>query len=384
MSGHPAALISGIRPADRADPVAVRAHLDDLTKPPGSLGRLEALAVRLARIYGDPPPPLRRRAVLLFAADHGVAARGVSAYPPEVTAQMCRNFAAGGAAINAIARAVGADVVIVDVGVDADAAALPGVVSRKVRRGTRDLSIEPAMTRTETLEAMRAGFELAAGRAESTDIFALGDMGIGNTTAAAAVTAALTGAQPESVVGAGTGLDAAGIERKRRVVNEAVARIDPAADPVDVLAHVGGLEIAALAGATLGAASVGRAVVCDGFITTAAALAAVRFCHDVADYLIASHRSVEPGHTVQLAALGLDPLLDLELRLGEGTGAALALPLIEAAAGVLREMATFHGAGVSRETGPTLAPAGAVNPTEHRSAGTAAPSDDAPRTGDAR
>ncbi|MGH7506847.1 MAG: nicotinate-nucleotide--dimethylbenzimidazole phosphoribosyltransferase [Longimicrobiales bacterium] len=340
-------LISGMRPPGRATVPAVRARLDRLTKPRGSLGALEDLAVRLARIYGDPPPPLRRRMVIVFAGDHGVAVRGVSAYPAEVTAQMCRNFAAGGAAINAIARAVGATVVIADVGVDAELENVTGVVACKVRRGTRDLSVGPAMTRAETLEAMRVGAELVSERAASIDIFALGEMGIGNTTAAAAVTAALTGVPADAVVGTGTGIDAAQWVRKRRLIDHALERITTPADSVEVLSEVGGLEIAALVGAMLAAARAGRAVVLDGFISTAAALAAVQFCPHLSDYLVASHRSVEPGHTVQLNALGLVPLLDLRLRLGEGTGAALALPVLEAAAGVLRDMATFEGADVS-------------------------------------
>lgn len=341
-----AGVVAEIEPAARTDEAAVRAHLDALTKPPGSLGRLEDLAVRLARVYGDPPPPLSRRTVLLFAADHGVAARGVSAYPPEVTAQMCRNFAAGGAAINVIARAVGADVVAVDVGVDAPAGTL-GILDRKVRRGTRDLADGPALTRDEALHALRVGFELASQHASATDVFVLADMGIGNTTAAAAVTVALTGVPAERAVGPGTGVAPDTVARKAGIVAAAAARTGPRDDPLAVLAEVGGLEIAALAGAVLGAARAGRAVVVDGFITGAAALAAVSMCDAARGYLVASHRSAEPGHAVQLEALGLDPLLALDLRLGEGTGGALALPLVEAAAALLREMATFASAGVS-------------------------------------
>ncbi len=343
-------LVAGIGPARGADAAAVQAHLDGLTKPPGSLGRLEALALRIARIYGDPPPPLRRRMVLVLAADHGVAAQGVSAYPAEVTAQMCRNFAAGGAAINAIARAVDAEVVAVDVGVAADAASL-GLLSHKVRPGTADLATGPAMTRDEALQAVRAGAALVEERVADVDVFALGEMGIGNTTAAAALTAALTGAGAGDVVGSGTGIDARRREHKRRIVAGAVARIPPGAAPIDILAELGGLEVAGLAGAVLACARAGRAVVTDGFIATAGVLVAARLAPDVVDYVVASHRSVEPGHAVQLEALGLEPLLDLELRLGEGTGAALALPTVEAASAVLREMATFASAGVSGATG---------------------------------
>jgi nicotinate-nucleotide--dimethylbenzimidazole phosphoribosyltransferase len=345
-------LVAEIRPARREDPIAVRARLDQLTKPVGSLGALERLALRLALIYGDPPPPLRRRTVLVLAADHGVAARGVSAYPAEVTAQMCRNYAAGGAAINAIARAVSAEVVAVDVGVAADPSTL-AVASRKVRWGTADLSAGPAMARLDALQAIRTGAALVDERAEQTDLFALGEMGIGSTTSAAALTAVLCCAPPEAVVGAGTGVDARTLDRKRSIVSAAVKRIAPGADPVSVLAELGGLEIAALVGVALAAARAQRAVVADGFITCAAVLVASRLAPAVLDYVIASHRSVEPGHTIQLRALGLDPLLDLELRLGEGTGAALAFPIVDAAGAVLREMATFAGAGVS---GPEARP----------------------------
>ncbi len=340
-------LIRTVGPARRANPAAVRAHLDDLTKPPGSLGHLEALALRLALIYGDPPPPLGRRTVFVLAGDHGVARQGVSAYPPEVTAQMCRNFASGGAAINAIARAVGADVVAVDVGVDAELGDVPGLVHRKVRRGTRDLACEPALTREEVNRAILAGTELVSERAERIDIVALGDMGIGNTTAATALAAAFTGRPVAELVGPGTGISPERLAHKRTLIETALGRVSPHADVLDILAEVGGLEIAGLVGIALGAARAGRAAVMDGFIATAAALAAVRLCPRVRDYLFASHRSVEPGHIALLDALELRPLFDLGLRLGEGTGAALALPILEAGAAILREMATFSSAGVS-------------------------------------
>lgn len=341
-----AALVASVEPPRRSEPDAVRAHLDSLTKPPGSLGRLEELALRLALVYGDPSPPVRRRIVLLMAADHGVARRGVSAYPPEVTAQMCRNFVAGGAAIDAIARAVGARVVAVDVGVDADPSELAGLVHRKVRRGTRDLAREAALTREEAAQAILTGVDLVAERLDEADIFGLGDMGIGNTTAASAVTAALTGRPAAEVVGPGTGVAGARLARKRAIVEAAVGRLAPDATPLDVLAEVGGLEIAGLTGVALGAARAGRAVVIDGFVSTAAGFVAARLCPPVREYLFASHRSAEPGHSVQLAALGLRPLFEFEMRLGEGTGAALAFPVLEAAAALLREMATFSSAGV--------------------------------------
>ncbi len=348
----PALPLDSVVPASAASDAAVRAHLDALTKPPGSLGVLEDLAYRLALLLGDPPPPLRRRAVLVFAADHGVARNGVSAYPPAVTAQMVRNIAAGGAAVCAIARAVGADVVLADVGVAADLAGTTGVLHCKVRPGSRDFVEQPALTPAEVAAAMAAGAAIVDQLARRTDIFALGEMGIGNTTSAAALTVLLTGAPVAAVLGRGTGLDDAGLCRKRVAVEAALARVERAhggraPSALQALCEVGGLEIAALAGATLAAAARKRVVVTDGFIATAAALAAVRMQPAAREWLFAAHRSVEPGHTVQLHALGLEPLLDLRLRLGEGTGALLALPLLEAAAAILREMATFASAGVS-------------------------------------
>jgi nicotinate-nucleotide--dimethylbenzimidazole phosphoribosyltransferase len=260
---------------------------------------------------------------------------------------MCRNYAAGGAAINAIGRAVQAQVVTVDIGVDADLTDAAGVVGRKVRRGTRDLSEGPAMTEEEMLRALAVGIALVREQQPSPDVVALGEMGIGNTTAASALTAVLTGASPEAVVGPGTGIDLPRLELKRRLVGRAVKRVHGCDDPLVVLAEVGGLEIAGLAGIVLGVAAAGCAVITDGFIATAAALVATRLCPACHDYLIASHCSPEPGHRIQLAALGLEPLLNLDLRLGEGTGAALAFPLLEAAGSILREMATFSSAGVS-------------------------------------
>lgn len=343
-------LVTAIEPARRADPALVRERLDHLTKPPGSLGHLEDIALRLALIYGDPPPSLRRRVVFVLAADHGVAERGVSAYPAAVTAQMCRNFAAGGAAINAIARSVGADVVAVDIGVNAELGDLEGLLHRKVRRGSRDLASEAALTSEETAQAISIGAALVAERADTLDLVALGDMGIGNTTAASALTAALTGHAAAKVVGPGSGIGGERLTQKRAIVERAVRRAAASDDPFEILQQVGGLEIAGLAGVVLGAARAHTAVVSDGFIATAAALVAVRLCPTARDYLFASHRSTERGHQVLLDALGLRPPFDLDLRLGEGTGAALCLPVLEAAAAILREMATFASAGVSGRT----------------------------------
>ncbi len=326
------------------DRAAILAHLDALTKPQGSLGRLEELALQVGVALGDPPPSLERARICVFAADHGVARRGVSAYPVEVTAQMCANFAAGGAAINVLARSCNADVHVVDVGVAADLSGIAGIEGRKVRPGTADLSAGVAMTEEEAIRALDAGVQAGA---EGPHLVGAGEMGIGNTTAAAALTAALTGARAGDVVGAGTGVSGAHLERKRTIVAEAVERLDDCADPLEILRRVGGLEIAAMAGLMIGAAARGALVLVDGFISTAAALAACRLCPALPPWLIASHHSTEPGHAAALDALGLDPLLTLKMRLGEGTGCALAVPLVRAAAALLREMATFASAGVS-------------------------------------
>jgi nicotinate-nucleotide--dimethylbenzimidazole phosphoribosyltransferase len=328
---------------DAAAYEAARAELDAKTKPRGSLGRLEDLACRIASITGYPVERLDVT-VVLAAADHGVAVAGVSAYPQEVTAQMVLNLASGGAAASVLARNVGADLVIVDAGVNMDE--LEGVRRLGIARGTRDLTRGPATTRTQALDAIAAGTALA--EELDGDVVALAELGIGNTTAAAAVAAAFLGVEPRAVCGRGTGLDAAGVERKVAAVGRALAvnRPDPA-DPVGVLAAVGGLEIAYLTGVALGAASARRVVLLDGFITGVAALAAARVAPASIDAMVAAHLSPEPGHRLVLADLQLEPLLDLGLRLGEGTGALLAVPLLRAAVAVLAEMATFAEAGVT-------------------------------------
>ncbi|HEY8345650.1 MAG TPA: nicotinate-nucleotide--dimethylbenzimidazole phosphoribosyltransferase, partial [Symbiobacteriaceae bacterium] len=332
-----------IPPLDEAAAERARRHLDSLTKPPGSLGRLEELAIRLAAMTGQMAPPVSPATVLVVAGDHGVTAEGVSAYPAEVTPQMVLNFLRGGAAINALARVSGARVRVVDAGMAVDLEH-PDLTVCKVRRGTGNICREPAMTREETEAALCHGIELAdeeAGR--GTRVIALGEMGIGNTTPSAALLAFFSGRPPETVVGRGTGLDERGLQRKADAVRRALAlhKPDPS-DPVGVLAALGGLEIATLAGVVLGAAARRIPVVVDGFITTAAAIVAVRIAPAAVNYLIASHRSAEPGHALMLEMLGLRPLLELDLRLGEGTGAALALPLLEAAHRVMTEMATFE------------------------------------------
>ena len=325
-----------------------RSALDGKTKPRGSLGRLEELACRIAGIRASAAPGRLEPAVVVAAADHGVAVEGVSAYPQEVTAQMLGTFAGGGAAVCVLARQAGARLIVVDVGVR-EPIDHPAVLDRRVRAGTANIAREPAMTRGEAEEALAAGIELADGLVDDgVGVIALGEMGIANTTAASALTAVLLDADPAAVCGRGTGIDDQRLSHKIAVVRRALGRtpVDPT-DPVGAIAAVGGLEIAALAGVTLGAGARRTPVLVDGFITAAAALAATRLCPSCGDALIAAHRSPEPGHGAILAALGLEPLLDLRLRLGEGTGATLALPLIAAALAVLSEMATFDEAGVT-------------------------------------
>ena len=344
-------LIDAVRLPSGAEEMTVRAHIEDLTKPPGSLGRLEDAACRLACILGDPPPPLEPRTVMVLAGDHGVVVQGVSAYPAEVTVQMCRNIAEGGAAVAVFARRAAAEVIIADLGVRTPVGH-SGVIDRNVVRGTADLSVGPALSAGEVERAILAGAGLVRDFAPEARLVASGEMGIGNTTAATAVTAALLALPAARVVGPGTGLDTPGVARKSEVVEAALARLPADPSPIGVLAEVGGAELAGLVGVVLEAAGRGIPVVLDGFISTAAALAAVRLAPNAKEYLFASHRSSEPGHTLQLAALDLEPLLDLRLRLGEGSGAALAIPLLDAAAAMLREMATFSSAGVSGRTGP--------------------------------
>lgn len=337
-----------IEPVDPSFAELSRERQARLTKPPGSLGRLEEFAARLAAIQRREFPTTRGRAIVIFAGDHGVTAEGVSPYPSEVTGQMLANFASGGAAINAIAGVADADVVVVDVGTLA-----PPPLSddgfafhaRSVRRGTRNLARESAMTRSEVDAAMRVGGEEAS-LLENTVLVGLGEMGIGNTTAASAITAALTGLPVARVTGAGTGLDPAGMLKKIDVIERALARYG-AAEPLEILQHVGGLEIAALAGFCLEAARRRMALVVDGFITTAAFALAWKLQPQVREYAFFAHRSVEPGHTALLEMLEVEPMLDLSLRLGEGTGAALAIPILDAAVAAHNEMATFQSAGVS-------------------------------------
>ncbi|MDY0340742.1 MAG: nicotinate-nucleotide--dimethylbenzimidazole phosphoribosyltransferase [Coriobacteriia bacterium] len=323
-------------------------RLDSLTKPPRSLGGLEAIAARMAAVQRIDRPTAAPAAITLFAGDHGVVAEGVSAWPSEVTRQMMGNFVAGGAAINQIAGYVGARLVLTDVGVATDTSGLEGVVQAKVRPGTRNMVVEPAMTREEAAAAMLVGVETARRLArEGVKVICTGEMGIGNTTSASALTAAYTGVPVSRVIGPGTGMDDAGLARKAAVVKRAILLHQPGRlDPLGTLAALGGFEIAAMAGVFLGCAAERVCGVVDGFISASAALVAARLCPDSLASLFGSHISEEPGHSVALVPLELDPFLRLRMRLGEGTGAALAIPVMGAACAVLNGMATFDEAGV--------------------------------------
>ncbi len=342
-------LIARIQPLDDAAMAEARSRQDQLTKPQGSLGRLEALSIRIAGIMARPRPKIRNKVITVMAGDHGVVAEGISAFPQEVTPQMVLNFLHGGAAINVLARHVAARVVVVDMGVAADLPDHPGLVKKKVAYGTANMAQGPAMSLSQAEQALLAGAQVVEQEIEKgLDILATGDMGIGNTTPSAAIAAALTARDPADIVGRGTGLDDAGVQRKVSVVRRALEVNQPNPhDALDVLAKVGGFEIAGLAGAILAAAGHRRPVMVDGFISTAAAMIAVGLAPAVRPYLFAAHRSQEQGHGIMLAWLGLDPLLDLDLRLGEGTGAALGISLAEAACKILDEMATFAEAAVA-------------------------------------
>ncbi|MDA0351533.1 MAG: nicotinate-nucleotide--dimethylbenzimidazole phosphoribosyltransferase [Chloroflexi bacterium] len=342
--------VTRIAPVSDLAAETARARHGQLTKPPGSLGRLEDLAVRIAAIRDEPRPRLDRRLIVVAAADHGVTARGVSAYPAEVTAQMVANFLAGGAAINVLADHAGARVRVVDAGVATDTGDHPALETLRLGRGTADITAGPAMPQAVAERALAAGIAIVEDEldARGLNLVGCGEMGIGNTTAAAAIVAAVSGRPPIAVTGRGTGIDDATHARKVEAIETAlrVNHPDPL-DGVDLLAKIGGFEIGLLAGVYLGAAARRVPAIVDGLISGAAALIAVAIEPRVRDYLIASHRSVEPGHTATLEILGLDPLLELDLRLGEGTGAALGMTICVAACRVLDEMATFAEAGVS-------------------------------------
>lgn len=342
-------IVGSIPEPDAQAAEAARTRQNMLTKPQGSLGRLEELSIQLAAITGQPIPVIKHKVIITVAGDHGVARDGVSAYPPEVTPQMVLNFLSGGAAINVLARHVGARIVVVDMGVDYDFEPHPDLIVRKVARGTHSIARGPAMTREQAVQSVEAGIEVVeAEMARGLDIVGTGDMGIGNTTPSAAIAAVLTGEPVSRIVGRGTGVDDAGLARKIEVIERAlvVNQPDPQ-DGLDILARVGGFEIGGLAGVILGAAAHRKPVMIDGFISTAAAMIAIAIAPRVRPYLIAAHRSQEQGHGIMQQWAGLKPLLDIDLRLGEGTGAALGISLAEAACKILAEMATFDEAGVS-------------------------------------
>jgi nicotinate-nucleotide--dimethylbenzimidazole phosphoribosyltransferase len=345
-------VVAGIERIDPRYLAEAQLRLNNLTKPIGSLGQLEAVAAQMFSIFAGRIPIPLRRAVYVFAADHGVTAEGVSAYPREVTAQMVHNFVAGGAAINVLARLHDVQLTVADVGVDAEFEAAPGLCLMKVRRGSGNMLREPALTQDDVTAAIETGICLAqAARDQGQTLVAIGEMGIGNTTSASAIAAVLTKQPIGEVTGRGTGLDLDGRNRKLNVLRRSLRRhfgaSEETPEPLEILRCVGGLEIAAMTGFILCAAANRMAVVCDGFISTAAAAIAYGLAPEVSGYLIAGHCSEEPGHRHLLRYIGLTPILKLGMRLGEGTGAVLAMPLIESSVRLFNEMATFSSAGVS-------------------------------------
>jgi nicotinate-nucleotide--dimethylbenzimidazole phosphoribosyltransferase len=324
-------------------------HLDTLTKPPGSLGRLEEFAARLVGITGNTIPVLDKKVIFTFAGDHGVTDEGVSAYPKEVTRQMVVNLINGGAGINVLARHAGADVLVIDIGVDYDFRNLDGVIAKKIITGTKNMRYGPAMTKDEAVRCIEVGITLAEEyAAKGYKIFGTGEMGIGNTTPSSAIAAVITGKSVSEVTGKGTGVGDTVWKHKIKVIEDAISANNPdPSDPVDVLSKVGGTEIGGIAGLVLGAATQKIPVVIDGFISTAGALIAYCLEPNTKDYMFAAHISAERGHKAMLDKVGLHPILDLQLRLGEGTGAALAMLMIEAGLKIYKEMATFEQAAVS-------------------------------------
>lgn len=344
-------VIEAIKPLDKKAMTQAQVRQDRLTKPQGSLGQLEELSVQLAGIQGKPVPQVKNKAIITMAGDHGVVAEKVGNWPQEVTAQMVGNFLGGGAAINVMARQAGVRLVVVDMGVATPLPNHPDLVCRKVAPGSANMCLGPAMTREQAVQAIETGIHIVTeDLAQSVDIVGVGDMGIGNTTSSAAICSVLTGESVAKATGRGTGLSDEQLTRKVAIIEKALAinRPNPK-DPLDVLAKVGGFEIAGLAGVMLGAAAHRIPIVLDGFITGAAALVAVALCPGLKEYLIASHVSAEAGHPLMLKHLGLKPLLNLGMRLGEGTGATLGIFLAEISARILGEMATFGEAGVSEK-----------------------------------
>ncbi|MFA5374440.1 MAG: nicotinate-nucleotide--dimethylbenzimidazole phosphoribosyltransferase [Dehalococcoidia bacterium] len=345
------ATLANIKQLDGAAMAKARQRQDMLTKPAGSLGRLEDISVQLAGIYGQAIPKPKNKVIILAAGDHGIVADGVSAYPQSVTAQMVSNFLGGGAAINVLARHVGARVVIIDAGIASALPSHPDLISLSIGKGTANMAKGPAMSPEQARRCIDEGITIAKKEIEKgADIIGTGDMGIGNTTAASAITSVICGKTPLKVTGLGTGISEEQRKHKAKVIEQAIEknRIDPT-NGMDVLAKVGGFEIGVLAGVILGTAAARRAVVLDGFISGAAGLIAYTICPRVKDYIFAAHISIEQGHISSLKHMGLEPMLDLKMRLGEGTGAALAMIIIEGAARCLAEMATFGEAGVSEK-----------------------------------
>lgn len=342
-------VMKDVKPLDSAAMAKARQRQDQLTKPRGSLGSLENLAIQIAGMQGKPIPEIKDKVILVMAADHGVATEGVSLYPQEVTRQMVLNFLKGGAAINILARTINARVLIVDMGVSGGFPATNGLICKMIDFGTHNIYSGPAMSRTQAIDSLQAGVELVENELKNgLDILGTGDMGIGNTTSASSIIAAITGEPVSRITGRGTGLANEQLTHKIKVIEKAleINKPDPH-DAIDVLSKIGGFEIGGLAGAMIACAAHRIPVVIDGFISGSAALIATRICPQIKDYLIASHLSAENGHAVCLQFLGLQPLIDLKMRLGEGTGAALGISLAEAAINLHNQMATFAEAGVS-------------------------------------
>ncbi|MDX2495884.1 MAG: nicotinate-nucleotide--dimethylbenzimidazole phosphoribosyltransferase [Desulfuromusa sp.] len=347
--------ISSIEGQNKTSRAQAKERLDQLIMPHWALGQLMDLALNLAGICGSLSPSLQRKIIVVMAGDHGITAAGVSKFPQEVTVEMVRGFVNGVAGINALAQQAGADVKIVDMGVAGDISSLAAsgkIINRKIAAGTENFAERPAMSREQAVSALEAGITIAHDLAESTDLFGTGDMGIGNTSSSSAIIASLCQVPVATVTGRGTGLDDDQLSHKITVLERALTRHKPnPADPIDVLSKVGGFEIAGIAGLILGAATLKKPIIIDGFISTAGALIAARLAPQCRDYMIAAHRSVEQGHIIALKNLEKQPLLDLDFRLGEGTGAALAINLVEAAASLLTKVATFAEAGVSEAEG---------------------------------
>lgn len=344
-------ITSNITAIDRKLLEKARERIDKLTKPPGSLGRLEEIAKQIVAIRGEQSLQIKHKVVIVMAGDHGVVAEGVSAFPQEVTSQMLYNFVRGGAAINVFARHIGARITVVDIGVASDIKQQPEIISKKICYGTKNIAKGPAMKRIDALKSIVTGIEIAEAEfKKGLDILAIGDMGIGNTTPSSAIISVITGQPPKQVTGRGTGIDDKMLANKIKVIEHAIKINKPnPKDPIDVLSKVGGFEIGGLVGVILLCASQNVPVIIDGFISTASALIAYQIEPKVKDYIIAGHKSQELGHRVALEYLGLKPILDLDMRLGEGAGAVLAMGIIEAAVKMYNEMSTFHEAGVSEK-----------------------------------